>query len=220
VESWIKSMHTGWCIPSKNMGPDLMTWLRLSDGRLLLVIFQAKCYLTGNLHTLAADVTADAIRSLIPARFFSNLKRATAQEEIDDMLKPINEAEDCFTGARYNILRVIAAYPLDANLDSQSENIQGAIREDKHPLATLRHAPLLASLTRCDSTPSVLSSLSTSLKRLRGEDDDQADQADVGQPSSKTRKILDGAKIGTRGAKSGRGGTKRGKGAKSGKKNQ
>jgi hypothetical protein len=34
------------------------------------------------------------------------------------MLASINKPEDSFTGADYNILRVIAAYPLDANLDS------------------------------------------------------------------------------------------------------
>ena len=35
--------------------------------------------------------------------------------EINDVLKLINDAEDCFTGGRYNILRVAVVYPLDAN---------------------------------------------------------------------------------------------------------
>jgi len=71
VAYWIKSMHAGWCVPSILMGPDLMAWLRLENGRMLLVIFQAKCRTTGNILTMDADVTADAIRSLIPGRFFS-----------------------------------------------------------------------------------------------------------------------------------------------------
>jgi len=205
VERWIKSMHTGWCIPGKNMGPDLMAWILLNDGRLLLVIFQAKCHLSGNLHTLTADVTADAIRSLIPKRFFSNLTRGTAWKEIDDMLKAINEEENCFTGARYNILRVVAAYPLDADVNSQSsKNIQQAILEDNHPLATLLHAPLLSSLARDDATPSVLSSLR---KRIR---DDVGDQDENGQPGSKSRKKS--GKLETGGAKSGMGDTKSGPG--------
>jgi hypothetical protein len=140
------------------------------------------------------------------------------------MLLTINEEEDCFTGARYNILRVIAAYPLDADVNSQaSKTIKEAIREDNHPLATLLHAPLLSSLTRCDSTPSVLSSLR---KRIR---DEIGDQHEVEQPSSKSRKMMatgsaKSGKGGTSSAKSGKGGTggtKSGKGGtRRGKKNQ
>ena len=69
MKKWIQWMHTGWCLPGPNMGPDLMAWLRLNDGRLLLLLLQAKCHLTGNLNT----VTAEAIRSLIPKEAFSNL---------------------------------------------------------------------------------------------------------------------------------------------------
>ncbi|KAF8238002.1 hypothetical protein L208DRAFT_416279 [Tricholoma matsutake] len=178
VKKWIKSMHTGWCLPGQNAGPDLMAWLRLSDGRLLLLLFQAKCYLTGNLDTIAAAVLAKAIRSLIPNEIFSCL------QEINDMLEAINKAEDCFTGARYNVLRVVAAYPLDANFGSRSLEVQNASLKDNHPLATLDHAQLLNSLTRCDAMPSVLSSLSMSLKRVRTKGDAQ----DEVQHISKSRK--------------------------------
>lgn len=83
VKKWIKSMHTGWCLPGwclpgQNAGPDLMAWLRLDDGRLLLLLFQAKCYLTGNLDTVPATVTAKAIRSLIPNELFSCLVRTVS----------------------------------------------------------------------------------------------------------------------------------------------
>jgi hypothetical protein len=78
VKKWMKLMHTGWCLPGQNAGPDLMAWLRLSDGRLLLLLFQAKCYLTGNLDTIAAAVLAKAIRSLIPNEFFSCLVRTVS----------------------------------------------------------------------------------------------------------------------------------------------
>lgn len=73
AEDWIRSMRVGWCIPGNNMGPDLMAWLRLNDGRLLLLLIQAKCYLTGNIDTVDAAVTAEAIRLLTPGRFYSAL---------------------------------------------------------------------------------------------------------------------------------------------------
>jgi len=97
------------------------------------------------------------------------------------MLNEINK-EDCFTGARYNILRVVAAYPLNASFTTLSTNVQKALDEDKHPLALLKHAPLLASLTSNDSPHTIFSSLSVSLKRARGEVDDQGK---VGEPVPK-----------------------------------
>jgi hypothetical protein len=76
IENWFKSMRPGWCLPSKYMGPDLMAWLRLADGKLLLLLLQAKCYLSGNKDgTLSAAVTAHAIGSLDYKKFFSSLVR-------------------------------------------------------------------------------------------------------------------------------------------------
>jgi hypothetical protein len=87
------------------------------------------------------------------------------------MLAAINTPDECFTGARYNILRVVAAYPLDAGIDSErSEEIKSAIDADSHPFATMRHAPLLSSLATCDGTPTILSALARSLKRPRSDD--------------------------------------------------
>jgi hypothetical protein len=100
------------------------------------------------------------------------------------MLAAINTAEDCFTNGKFNILRVIAAYPLDAKLESRapSEDIRSALLEDPHPLATMKHDALLASLATTDGVPSILSSLKQNLKRAR-----EVDTAD-GQPSEKLRK--------------------------------
>ena len=121
-------------------------------------------------------------------------RRATAKQETNDMLEAINKAEDCFTGARYNVLRVVAAYPLDANFVTRSLEVQNALNEDNHPLASLEHAPLLSALTRSDATPSVLSSLSMSLKRIRSEGDAK-DQ--VQQHISKSRKTSRRTSAGT-----------------------
>ena len=70
VKRWLESGESCWCIPGTLMGPDLMTRLRLSDGRLLLLVIQAKCRSAGNIDTVSADVSASAIRSLIPGEFF------------------------------------------------------------------------------------------------------------------------------------------------------
>jgi hypothetical protein len=71
VRDWIISKRSTWCIPGRYMGPDLLTWLRLEDGKLLLLLIQAKCCLTGNISTLAVGDTADAVRSLITNKMFS-----------------------------------------------------------------------------------------------------------------------------------------------------
>jgi len=73
VKRWLESGQTGWCLPGTLMGPDLMAWLRLSNGKALLLVIQAKCHFTGNKDTLSAENTADAIQSLIPSTFFASL---------------------------------------------------------------------------------------------------------------------------------------------------
>lgn len=73
VKRWLESGQAGWCVPGTLMGPDLMAWLRLSNGKALLLVIQAKCYFTGNKDTVSAEVTAKAIQSLIPRNFFASL---------------------------------------------------------------------------------------------------------------------------------------------------
>jgi hypothetical protein len=73
------------------------------------------------------------------------------------MLKAIN-GQDASLTAGHNILRVIAASPLDVNLSSASNDVAAALREDKHPLATLKHLPLVACFSDV-GTPSMMESL-------------------------------------------------------------
>jgi hypothetical protein len=73
VERWIKSIPTGLCVPGQCMGPDFLAWLRLLDGRLLLLVIQTKCYFSGNISTLPAHVTAQAIQQTSPSNFFAKL---------------------------------------------------------------------------------------------------------------------------------------------------
>jgi hypothetical protein len=57
------------------MGPDLMTRVQLSNGRILTLFIQAKCRSEGNIDTVNTSVSAAAIQSLIPSRFFHSLVR-------------------------------------------------------------------------------------------------------------------------------------------------
>lgn len=75
VTRWLKDGQAGWCIPGNMMGPDLMACLLINGKRVLMVI-QIKCRTTGNKDkTMTADVTTDAIKSLIPSDFFKSLVR-------------------------------------------------------------------------------------------------------------------------------------------------
>jgi len=71
IKTWLESGGADWCVPGTLMGPDLMAWVQLSNGKRLLLVIQAKCHSWGNIDTLRAEATAGAIRSLIPKRFFA-----------------------------------------------------------------------------------------------------------------------------------------------------
>jgi hypothetical protein len=69
VKDWIISKRSTWCIPGRYMGPDLMVWLRLEDGKLLLLLIKAKGYLEGNIDRLVPK--AKAIQYLNTDNFYS-----------------------------------------------------------------------------------------------------------------------------------------------------
>ena len=75
VTHWLKSSDKGWCIPCSAMGPDLITRVRLNDGKILVLVIQAKCYTTGNVDTIAPGVAAGAVKSLDPSDYFRTLVR-------------------------------------------------------------------------------------------------------------------------------------------------
>ncbi|CAG8615906.1 3695_t:CDS:2, partial [Acaulospora colombiana] len=70
VKFWLEEGEAGWCLPDRYMGPDLMARVRLSNGEIMLLVIQVKCRRSGNVKTLAGDVTGDAIQSLIPHRWY------------------------------------------------------------------------------------------------------------------------------------------------------
>lgn len=113
------------------------------------------------------------------------VKRQTRQD-IDAMLTAINRPDERFTTGRYNILRVVAAFPLRANFNSKATDVQKVLGEDTHALALLPQSALTSALATCPSGPSIMSMLTKTLKRTRGKVDDEAE---IGEPISKSRKI-------------------------------
>jgi hypothetical protein len=107
------------------------------------------------------------------------------KQSIESMLGAINLGE-CFTGRQYNILRVVAAFPLDVNFESSSKAIQRALVEDKHPLAALSHVLLTAELATCPDGKSFVDQLKRKLKRDRAEIDEGSDKDD--RPQAKKRR--------------------------------
>ena len=79
VTRWLREGKEAWCIPGILMGPDLMARVRFNDERfndekILLLVIQGKCHTTGSEH-LKASVTAQAILSLKPSRYFQSVVR-------------------------------------------------------------------------------------------------------------------------------------------------
>lgn len=102
------------------------------------------------------------------------------------MLAVINKPEELFTSGKYNVLRVVAAFPLGTNLDSKSADIKLALEEDNHPLAVLTPSALSSALVTTRRGPSIISMLNNALKRTRAMVDDNGE---TGQPSHKTRRV-------------------------------
>jgi len=94
------------------------------------------------------------------------------------MLDAINQG-DSFPGLQYNILRVVAAFPLGADFQSSRGAVQEALGEDRHPLARLSRTALTAGLATCQDCKSLLGQLNGKLKTARAElDEGSHDEAE------------------------------------------
>jgi hypothetical protein len=71
----------------------------------------------------------------------------------------------------HDILRVIAAFPLDADFSSRSAEIRRALKEDDRPLAKLTHTALISALTDPEGK-SIISMLKPAAKRQLDNDGD------------------------------------------------
>jgi hypothetical protein len=87
---------------------------------------------------------------------------------------------------KYKILRVIAAFPLDTNFNSTSNEVAHALAEDKNPLAKLSHKAFTEALVTCQNGRWFLEGLTSSLKRSRTECDEGSDEeAEDERPGAK-----------------------------------
>jgi hypothetical protein len=95
------------------------------------------------------------------------------------MLAAVNNGAS-WTGAEFNILRVVTGFPLAANFKSSSQKTQTSLGKDKHPLATLSNARLIEVLNATPGGKSIVDQLTATLKRAREgleETDDERPQA-------------------------------------------
>lgn len=153
VQKWIESGGAGWCIPGNDMGPDLITRVRLDTDEVLLVFIQVKCMFDGNNDTLRAGETADAIRSLIPENYYlTSHTTADKRKQVEQMLTAIRAAGP--------ILLVVAAYPLKPDLDAKSGQVRTQLKRSKYPVALLsRTALATAFFTDQNSDPTIIQEL-------------------------------------------------------------
>jgi hypothetical protein len=86
------------------------------------------------------------------------------------MLSAINQ-EPCFTGATYNVLRVIAAFPHRADFSTPSKAVAAALQDDNHPIATMNQDLLVESLSREPKVTEILQTLIIRHKRARDDTD-------------------------------------------------
>ena len=98
------------------------------------------------------------------------------------MLGAINQGNH-FVGPEYNLLRVVAAFPLDVDFMSSSKAVQDALQEDTHPLAKLPRAVLTAELATFQDGGLFVRQLNGTLKRGRG----QRDEGSEDGPKAKRR---------------------------------
>ena len=111
--------------------------------------------------------------------------QAEVEADIDNMKVAINQDER-FTPGPYNILRVIAAFPLGFKLNSPSLAVQVALEEDKHVLAKLPRTVLITELaTSRYGQP--LAVVLTGLKRRRSQLNERSDDKDEEVRSKKKK---------------------------------
>lgn len=90
------------------------------------------------------------------------------------MLGFINIQAPLSASRPYNILQVIAGFPLNINFDSSSVEVQVAISENNHPLAKLSNKAYSEGLGDSEAGRSIINQL-LSLKKTRQRDDETLD---------------------------------------------
>jgi hypothetical protein len=165
VKQWITGRrNAGWCVPGEDMGPDMMTWLRLDNGQLLLLVVQVKRHLSGNRDTF----TTESIASSQTSEDISE-QEEEASRMITAALEAINASPEPVIQGPYDILRVITAFPGEAGLKPASQSFEDVLGLDDFTLALLSRSALVSVLATCPHGTLVMKKLMETLKRTRGE---------------------------------------------------
>ncbi|KAG8815944.1 hypothetical protein FRC17_000529 [Serendipita sp. 399] len=147
VKAWIENSTTGWCVLDRHMGPDLLAWLELEDARRALLVIRVECDISTVQH-LTMRVNNEPIQNLDSGRFYADLVRhqttpkdeLTTRSEIDRMLAAINLGPDIVLKEGYNILGVLATFPMAGNLEIQE--VRRKMAKDSFELAEMTQSGL------------------------------------------------------------------------------
>lgn len=89
---------------------------------------------------------------------------------------------------QYEVLRVIVAFPLDANFQSTSQKVQEVLTDCTDPLAKLSQTAFSAALVTFRDGKDVLDKMKNPRKRARGQLDQGPDsEAEDDRPKAKKR---------------------------------
>jgi hypothetical protein len=58
IQRWIEAKQSGWCVPGEDISLDLLTWLRLEDGQMLLLAIQTNARPRVSLMRVKSSATA------------------------------------------------------------------------------------------------------------------------------------------------------------------
>jgi hypothetical protein len=189
VRQWITGgREAGWCVPGKHMGHDVMTWIRLDDGEILLLAVRVEPYLNDDLDTVTTErIPAAKIHVNTP-------EQKKERKMVNAALKAISTLPEAFTQGQYDILRVIIAFPVltggryaSGYASRYVFRVEDVFGQDDYILALSSRTALVAVLATIPHGSSIMEMLKETLQRTRAEADLNGDTEP--ERVSKRRKI-------------------------------
>lgn len=116
---WFRNPHTVMCFPDVHFGPDIVFFIRLSNGMVLCVIVQV---IFRSLPRLSND---KAISTLEFSKFYSSKELTTEKwtvyrNDIIEIVRNLNRIDDkIWFQDGHPFLRVLATYPAEGRLENQ-----------------------------------------------------------------------------------------------------
>ncbi|KAF8326242.1 hypothetical protein F5887DRAFT_1144981 [Amanita rubescens] len=163
VINWIETLDPAPAIliSSNLFGPDVLLKVKLwsestANPRIVIVMAQLKSYTRGNKATLDAQTLSKALTSLHPLHWFKQLPEQQRQK-LTDALK------------KYDVLRVIAGYPLTPDFGSEAKSVTQAISrfDSSDALSWINLEPFLQFFGLEGKALNVLEPMESALARKR-----------------------------------------------------